>query len=113
MPLRTTRDRMLQIVFGDPPGDEISSARRRGLRCVWGQILILGGYPPIGRHPGLVHTLPDFSYWLERHHDVQPFEEFFESDESCFNAIVSWASRLHHEARRGARDHDQLASVRM
>ena len=96
VPLRTTRDRMLQIVFGDPPGDEIRQ-RVAAAFDVWGQILILGGYPPIGRHPGLVHTLPDFSYWLDDITYVQPFEEFFESDESCFNAIVSWASRLHHE----------------
>lgn len=64
---------------------------------MWDQILILGGYSPIGRHPALVHTLPDFPYWSDEDTFVQPFGEFFESDESCFNAIISWASRLHHQ----------------
>jgi hypothetical protein len=95
-PLRTTRDRMLQIVFTAPPADEVRE-RIAAAFDVWGQLLILGGYSPIGRHPALVHTLPDFAYWSDEVTFVQPFEEFFESDETCFNAMISWASRLHHE----------------
>jgi len=95
-PLRTTRDRMLQVAFVQPPGDELQQAVA-GAFDVWGQILILGGYSPAGRHPALVHTLPDFPYWSDEVTFVQPFEEFFESDEACFNAIISWGSRIHHE----------------
>jgi hypothetical protein len=95
-PLRATRDRMLQIEFAQAPDDERQQLVASAID-LWGQLLILGGYAPAGQPPRLVHTLPDFAYWLDEVTFVQPFEESFESDEACFEAMVGWAARMHHQ----------------
>jgi hypothetical protein len=95
-PLRETRDRMLQIEFAQAPSDELQHLVANAVD-LWSQLLMLGGYAPAEQHPRLVHTLPDFAYWLDEVTFVQPFEESFESDEACFDAMVGWAARLHHQ----------------
>jgi hypothetical protein len=95
-PLRTTRDRMFQVEFVHTPGDELQRLVASAFE-VWSELLILGGYAPPEQDPRLVHTLPDFAYWLDEVTFVQPFEESFESDEACFDAMVGWAARLHHQ----------------
>jgi hypothetical protein len=95
-PLRTTRDRMLQVEFAHTPGDELQKLVASAFE-VWTELLILGGYAPPGQDPRLVHTLPEFAYWLDDVTFVQAFEESFESDEACFEAMVGWAARMHHQ----------------
>ncbi len=96
VPLRTTRNRMLQIVFAQSPSDEQQKLVASAFD-IWGQLLILGAYAGPERHPQFVHTLPDFAYWSDEIMFVQPFEEAFESDEACFDGIVGWAARVHHQ----------------
>jgi hypothetical protein len=95
-PLRTTRDRLVQIEFAQTPAAELQE-RVASAVDTWGQLLILGGYAPAARHPRLVHTLPDLPYWSDEVTFVQPFAEFFESDDACFDAIVNCAARLQHD----------------
>ena len=83
-PLRATRDRKLEIMFEEPPTDELREFAMRAMD-VWGNLLILAAYARRDRHPRQACTLPDLPYWLDEVTLVEPFEEFFDSDEACFS----------------------------
>ena len=94
-PTRRSKDRRLEIIFERPPTDAESEAALTALR-VWGDLLILAAYAIDDRHPRQAYTLPDIPYWTNETTLAQPFEEFFDSDNVCVNAMVNWAVRSHH-----------------
>jgi hypothetical protein len=98
-PLRSSKDRKIQITFRAPPADPVATSIME-VFDFWGQLLVLAAYADEDQHPRDAKTLPEFADWTDDVTVEQYFEEFFDSDTASFNAIVNWADTLHRSGTK-------------
>jgi hypothetical protein len=93
-PLRSSRDRAVQIVFQQVPSDSTVD-RVLASFGVWTELLLLGGYPEEGTEPSASGVFPDPPFQLDEVTVEQAFPELFMADEAAFNGIVNHALAMH------------------
>lgn len=91
-PLRSSRDRLVQVVFENPPPEAEVDATISTME-LWTRLLLLGGYAEEGaRRSGV---FPDPALQLDEVTVQQGFPELFAADEAAFNAIINHAISIH------------------
>lgn len=92
--LRSSRDRLVQIVFERPPEDEALGAVYAGLDA-WSQLPLFGGYPDEGTDPWQSSAGPSPAFLLDPYTVEQAFPDLFLCDDDCFACVVNWAICVH------------------
>jgi hypothetical protein len=93
-PLRSSRDRFVQIGFAAPPSEALVAEVYAAIG-VWAELLMTGGYPHPRRTPRTSGALPDPAFLLDERTIEQAFPEVFFCDEASFSAVIAYACRLH------------------
>jgi len=94
-PERTSRNRVVQIVFAQEPEIDFVEIVYKDLE-IWTQAVMLGAYPRPGQPSREAGGFPDGVYQLDAFTVEQSFSEIFVSDESAFFAVINYACKLHH-----------------
>ena len=94
-PLRSSKDRSVQVVFEQPPPEEVVDRVLAALER-WDQLLLLGGYPEDGVEPARSGAFPEPPFQLDEVTVEQAFPELFAADEAAFHAIANHAAAVHH-----------------
>jgi hypothetical protein len=98
-PVRTSRDRFVQIVFERPPEDAVVDAVLATFE-VWTNLLLLGGYAEDNEAQSGV--FPDSPMQYDELTVQQAFPEVFAADEAAFGAIVNHAAAIHLRGQKVA-----------
>lgn len=94
MPIRSSRERFLQLTFAHSPSDAALETVYAGLDA-WALLPALGGYPADSMDPQQSAAIPDPAFLLDPCTVELAFPDMFLCDDDCYAAAVNWAHVLH------------------
>ena len=94
MPVRSSRDRFLQIAFARPPQPEVLKMVYSGL-ATWSQLPLFGAYPRQNMKPWQSSAGPSPAFLFDPYTVEQAFPDIFLCDDDCYACVVNWALYLH------------------